>query len=158
MLRSYREALTAKSDIYSFGMVLLEILSGKKVTDKNRPLGEHNLVEWANPYPMNKRRMLCILEPRLEGQYSSSQALKAATLALQYMCKEPKLRPNMDEVVIALEQLQESKGTSKNDQTNHQFNRHNQPHRGRRSSCQSSAEETRGVAAYPRPSASTLYA
>ncbi|KAL2502826.1 Protein kinase APK1A [Forsythia ovata] len=150
--------LTAKSDVYSFGVVLLEILSGKKAIDKNRPSGEHNLVEWAKPYMMNKRRMLCILEPRLEGQYSSGQALKAATLALQCLCKEPKLRPNMDEVVTALEQLQESKGTSKNDQTNHQFNRHSQPHRGRRSSCQSSAEETRGVAAYPRPSASPLYA
>ncbi|KAL0451147.1 UNVERIFIED_CONTAM: putative serine/threonine-protein kinase PBL9 [Sesamum latifolium] len=148
--------LTAKSDVYSFGVVLLEILTGKKAIDKNRPTGEHNLVEWAKPYLTNKRRIFRVLDARLEGQYTVGRAVKAASLALQCLSMDARARPNMDEVVTALEQLQESKdATSKNDQKDHRLNRHSQSNGGPKP-CRSSAEETR-AAAYPRPSAS-LYA
>lgn len=149
--------LTAKSDVFSFGVVLLEILCGKKTIDKNRPSGEHNLVEWAKPYLTNKRRVLHVLDTRLEGQYSLAQAVKAAHLALQCLSVDAKLRPNMDEVVTALEQLQDSKDTSKNDQKLHRLSRHShsQTKRGHKSR-RSSAEETRKATAYPRPSASAL--
>ncbi|EMS62888.1 Protein kinase APK1A, chloroplastic [Triticum urartu] len=59
--------LTAKSDVYSFGVVLLEMLSGRRALDKNRPSGEHNLVEWARPYLTSKRRVFHILDARLGG-------------------------------------------------------------------------------------------
>ncbi|KAF7112301.1 hypothetical protein RHSIM_RhsimUnG0243400 [Rhododendron simsii] len=39
--------LTTRNDVYGFGVVLLEMLSGRKAMDKSRPSGEHNLVEWA---------------------------------------------------------------------------------------------------------------
>ncbi|XP_022882968.1 receptor-like cytoplasmic kinase 176 isoform X2 [Olea europaea var. sylvestris] len=112
--------LTAKVDVYSFGVVLLEILSGKKAIDENRPLGEENLVEWAKPYLLNLHRILHILDPRLKWQHPMGQALKAAALAFQCLSQEPKFRPDMDEVVTALEQVLESNGCSKNDQNHHQ--------------------------------------
>ncbi|XP_022857704.1 receptor-like cytoplasmic kinase 176 isoform X4 [Olea europaea var. sylvestris] len=99
--------LSTKSDVYSFGVVLLEILCGKIAIDKSRPSGKHNLVEWAKPYLMDKRRMLCILDPCLEGQFSKGQALKATTLAHRCLSANFKFRPNMDEIVNALEQVQE---------------------------------------------------
>lgn len=68
--------LTSKSDVYSFGVVLLEMLSGRRALDKNRPSGEHNLVEWARPYLSNKRRIFRILDARLGGQYSSPEPRK----------------------------------------------------------------------------------
>lgn len=150
--------LTAKSDVYSFGVVLLEILTGKKAIDKNRPSGEHNLVEWAKPYLTNKRRIFRVLDARLEGQYSLGQAVKAANLALQCLYVDARSRPTMDEVVTALEQLQDSKDTSKNDQKHHRSSRRNQTN-GAPKSWRRSAEETRrGKPAYPRPSASSRYA
>ncbi|KAL5180106.1 Receptor-like cytoplasmic kinase 176 [Glycine soja] len=106
--------LTAKSDVYSFGVVLLEMLSGRRAIDKNRPSGEQCLVEWAKPYLSNKRRVFRVMDSRLEGQYSLTQAQRAATLAFQCLSVEPKYRPNMDEVVKALEQLRESNDKVKN--------------------------------------------
>ncbi|KAL6496210.1 hypothetical protein OROGR_029468 [Orobanche gracilis] len=143
--------LTTKSDVYSFGVVLLEILSGKKAIDKNRPSGEHNLVEWAKSYLTNKRKVFRVLDARLEGQYSLVQAAKAAALALQCLCMEARPRPNMDEVVTALEQLQDSKGTSKNDQKHYRLNRRSQTIP---KSCRTSAIETPEALSYPRPSTS----
>ncbi|GMI81780.1 protein kinase 1B, PBS1-LIKE 10 [Hibiscus trionum] len=143
--------LTARSDVYSFGVVLLEMLSGRRAVDKNRPSGEHNLVEWARPYLGNKRKIFRVLDNRLEGQYSMEAAFKAATLALRCLSAEAKFRPRMNEVVTALEQLQElgESGTNQN-------NASKAPRIRRRST--GDANNGRGVAAYPRPSASPLYA
>ncbi|XP_071908101.1 probable serine/threonine-protein kinase PBL9 isoform X1 [Coffea arabica] len=149
--------LTAKSDVYSFGVVLLEMLSGKKAIDKNRPTGEQNLVEWAKPYLTNKRRIFRILDARLEGQYSMGRALRVANLAIHCLSVDPKVRPSMDEVVTTLEQLQDLKGTSNHDQKDSQLNLDGNSGGGPRH-CRRSAEEAPGMTAYPRPSASPLYA
>ncbi|GAB2258244.1 hypothetical protein Droror1_Dr00014404 [Drosera rotundifolia] len=98
--------LTPKSDIYSFGVVVLEMLSGRRVIDKNRPSGEQKLVEFAKPFMNNKRKIFRVIDPRLEGQYTLDQALKVSYLALRCLSIEPRLRPNMDEVVKELEKLQ----------------------------------------------------
>lgn len=98
--------LTTKSDVYSFGVVLLEMLSGRRAIDKNRPQGEHNLVEWARPYLGHKRKIFRVLDRRIEGQYSPDGAHKVASLASQCLMMDSKLRPRMKDVVSVLEQLQ----------------------------------------------------
>lgn len=139
--------LTVKSDIYSFGVVLLEVLSGKKAIDKNRPPGEHNLVEWAIPCLTNKRRIFKVLDPRLEGQYSLGRALKVANLALQCLCMEPKMRPTMDEVVATLEELQDSEKHERKSS-----NPNMEPITNKARSCRQ--EVGAKMVDYPRPSAS----
>ncbi|KAI5064077.1 hypothetical protein GOP47_0020747 [Adiantum capillus-veneris] len=106
--------LTAKSDVYGFGVVLLEILTGKRAVDKNRAGGEQNLVEWATPYLADKRKWSRVLDQRLDGQYSLKGAQKAASLALQCLCQDPKLRPTMKEVLESLEPLLNPKELPKN--------------------------------------------
>lgn len=49
------------------------------------------------------------MDPRLEGQYWLKGAWRAASLALQCLSVEPKYRPTMEQVVAALEQLQDAK-------------------------------------------------
>ncbi|XVE83833.1 hypothetical protein DITRI_Ditri16bG0119400 [Diplodiscus trichospermus] len=97
--------LTSKSDVYSFGVVLLEMLTGRRSMDKNRPNGEHNLVEWARPHLGDKRRFFRILDPRLEGHFSIKGAQKATQLAAQCLSRDPKARPRMSEVVETLKPL-----------------------------------------------------
>ncbi|KAF5954200.1 hypothetical protein HYC85_007056 [Camellia sinensis] len=141
--------LTARSDVYSFGVVLLEMLSGRRAVDKNRPSGEHNLVEWAKPYLASKRKIFHILDNRLEGQYSFNIAYKAANLTLRCLSTESKFRPNMDEVVKELEQLRDSKETG---------NARSNPSSARRPRRRSAGDASNAnvAAAYPRPSASRV--
>ncbi|KAG4152432.1 hypothetical protein ERO13_D04G121666v2 [Gossypium hirsutum] len=106
------------------------------------PSGEHNLVDWAKPYLTNKRRIFRVLDTRLQGQYSLNRAQKEANLALQCLAAEPKLRPSMDEVVKALEQLQEPGDMRKSTQKERHVNARNP----------SSDKPT----AYQKPSASRL--
>lgn len=40
--------LTDRSDVFSFGVVLLELITGRKPVDEDRPLGEESLVEWVS--------------------------------------------------------------------------------------------------------------
>ncbi|KAG8380164.1 hypothetical protein BUALT_Bualt07G0165000 [Buddleja alternifolia] len=97
--------LTTITDVYSFGVVLLELLTGKRAMDKNRPPREQNLVEWAKPFLKDHHKLERIMDPRLEGQYSTAGAKKVAALAHQCLSHYPKSRPNMNHVVKVLEPI-----------------------------------------------------
>lgn len=97
--------LTARSDVYSFGVVLLELLTGRRAMDTDRPFGEQKVVEWAKPYLNNKKRVLHIIDSRLNGLFSLKGAHRVANLALQCLNEDAKARPLMKEVVDSLEPL-----------------------------------------------------
>ncbi|KAF3786278.1 putative serine/threonine-protein kinase [Nymphaea thermarum] len=101
--------LTAKSDVYTYGVVLLELLSGRRALDKNRPTGEQNLVEWGRRYMGDKHKVYRIMDNRLEGQYPLKAAYIAASIALQCLSSDPKSRPHMNSVVETMAQLQDIK-------------------------------------------------
>jgi hypothetical protein len=93
------------SDVFSFGVVLLELITGRRSMDKNRPSREQNLVEWARPLLKDPHKLDRIMDPRLEGQYSTEGARKAALLAYQCLSQHPKSRPTMSNVVKTLQPL-----------------------------------------------------
>ncbi|KAK7823938.1 putative serine/threonine-protein kinase pbl3 [Quercus suber] len=109
--------LTAKSDVYSFGVVLLELLSGRRAVDKSKVGIEQNLVDWAKPYLGDKRKLFRIMDTKLEGQYPQKGAYTAATLALQCLSTEAKVRPKMAEVLATLEQLENPKNAGRTSQS-----------------------------------------
>ncbi|KAK8601838.1 hypothetical protein V6N12_051662 [Hibiscus sabdariffa] len=105
--------LTPKSDLYSFGVVLLELLSGRRAMDGERVgFSEETLVEWAKPFLVDKRKVLRIMDSRLGGQYSKKGAQAAAALALQCLHADPKNRPCMADVLASLERLHATKQAS----------------------------------------------
>ncbi|KAK1305307.1 putative serine/threonine-protein kinase NAK [Acorus calamus] len=105
--------LYVKSDVYGFGVVLLEMLTGERALDTNRPSAQHNYVDYAKPYLNDRRRLTRIMDPRFEGQYPAKAALQAAQLTLRCLAPEPKNRPPMKEVVETLEGIAAMKGRSR---------------------------------------------
>lgn len=81
------------------------MLTGRRSMDKNRPNGEHNLVEWARPLFGDKRRFYRLIDPRLEGHFSIKGSQKAVQLAAHCLSRDPKARPVMSEIVEALKPL-----------------------------------------------------
>lgn len=94
-----------KSDVYGFGVVLVEMLTGLRALDTNRPSGQHNLVDWIKPHLSDRRKLKNIMDLRLEGRYPSRSALQIAQLALNCVENEPKNRPSMQEIVETLERI-----------------------------------------------------
>ncbi|KAG0569690.1 hypothetical protein KC19_6G108200 [Ceratodon purpureus] len=99
--------LTVKSDVWSFGIVMLEVLTGRKVMDRNRPKNEQRLVEWAKPYINDHHKIFQIVDPLLKGRYPARPAQKFAQLAYQCLSKFPKHRPKMSDIVEKLKIVQE---------------------------------------------------
>ncbi|KDP31581.1 hypothetical protein JCGZ_14806 [Jatropha curcas] len=97
--------LYVKSDVYSFGVVSVEMLTGLRPIDKRRPLEQENLVNWAKPSLVHKRRLRQIMDPRLEGRYSIKEALQIAQLAYKCLNENPIYRPSMKEVAEMFEQI-----------------------------------------------------
>ncbi|WOL16830.1 hypothetical protein Cni_G25618 [Canna indica] len=96
--------LYVKSDVYGFGVLLLEMLSGMRALDTSRPSGQHNFVDFAKPYLADRRKMSRLMDPRLEG-YPPKAAQHAAQLTLRCLSGDPKSRPSMKEVVEILEKI-----------------------------------------------------
>ncbi|KAL0435530.1 UNVERIFIED_CONTAM: Receptor-like serine/threonine-protein kinase ALE2 [Sesamum radiatum] len=94
--------LLVKSDVYSYGVVLLELLSGRKPVDMSQPPGQENLVTWARPLLTNREGLEQLLDPSLAGSYDFDNMAKVAAIAS--MCVHPEVthRPFMGEVVQAL--------------------------------------------------------
>lgn len=98
--------LTQKNDIYSFGVVLLELLSGRRAIADERAGGvEETLVEWVKPFLLDNRGVFRIMDTRLGGRYLKKGAQAVAALALKCLRNDPKNRPTMDEVVASLEEI-----------------------------------------------------
>ncbi|CAN1274235.1 Probable serine/threonine-protein kinase At1g01540 [Linum perenne] len=94
--------LNERSDVYSFGILLMEVISGRNPVDYSRPQGEVNLVEWLKTMVTN-RKADGVLDPRLREKPSSRALKRALLVALRCVDPNAKKRPNMGHVIHMLE-------------------------------------------------------
>ncbi|KAL3604421.1 hypothetical protein D5086_005280 [Populus alba] len=98
--------LLVKSDVYSYGVVLLELLTGRMPVDMSQPSGQENLVTWARPILRDKDQLQELADPRLGGKYPKEDFVRVCTIAAACVSSEASQRPTMGEVVQSLKMVQ----------------------------------------------------
>ncbi|KAK2632016.1 hypothetical protein EUGRSUZ_L02119 [Eucalyptus grandis] len=91
--------LTEKADVYAFGVLVLEILSGRKNSIFGQASGSVLQSVWKR-YKSN--RLAECIDPALKGKFLVSEALNVIRIALLCTQASPDLRPSMSEVVEML--------------------------------------------------------
>ncbi|CAJ2636813.1 unnamed protein product [Trifolium pratense] len=98
--------LTDKSDVFSYGVMLLELLTGRRPVDKNQTFMEDSLVEWARPLLMRaleEDNLDSLIDPRLQNEFDPNEMTRMVACAAACTRHSAKRRPRMSQVVRALE-------------------------------------------------------
>uniref|UniRef100_A0A5B7BAQ4 non-specific serine/threonine protein kinase n=1 Tax=Davidia involucrata TaxID=16924 RepID=A0A5B7BAQ4_DAVIN len=94
--------LNERSDVYSFGILIMEIISGRNPVDYSRPPEEVNLIEWLKKM-VASRNPDGVLDPKLPEKPSTRALKRALLVALRCVDPNAQKRPKMGHVVHMLE-------------------------------------------------------
>ncbi|XP_044485430.1 putative leucine-rich repeat receptor-like protein kinase At2g19210 [Mangifera indica] len=97
--------LTEKSDVYNFGVVLLEIITDKPVIDTLDPERTH-VSQWVS-FMLAKGDIANIVDPRLNGDFETNSVWKAVEIAMTCVSPTSAKRPTMNRVVMELHEALE---------------------------------------------------
>ncbi|KAJ8541113.1 hypothetical protein K7X08_001929 [Anisodus acutangulus] len=94
--------LNERSDVYSFGILIMEIITGRNPVDYSRPPGEVTMVDWLKIMVSN-RNAEGVLDPKLPEKPSSRALKRVLLVALRCVDPNAQKRPKMGHVVHMLE-------------------------------------------------------
>ncbi|XP_071741210.1 probable serine/threonine-protein kinase PBL26 [Rutidosis leptorrhynchoides] len=100
-----RGKLSVKTDIYSYGVVLLELITGRRAVDLTRKSEELHLVRWAETRINNPQKYSELVDPLLEGNYPKADLSHVLAIATMCINNNASLRPFISDVVTSLASL-----------------------------------------------------
>ncbi|WZY89720.1 probable receptor-like protein kinase At1g80640 isoform X2 [Brassica napus] len=94
--------LTDKSDVYAFGVVLLELLLGRRPVEKLSPSQCQSLVTWAMPQLTDRSKLPNIVDPVIKDTMDLKHLYQVAAMAVLCVQPEPSYRPLITDVLHSL--------------------------------------------------------
>ncbi|XP_077213858.1 inactive protein kinase SELMODRAFT_444075-like isoform X2 [Tasmannia lanceolata] len=94
--------VSVRTDVSAFGIVLLQLISGRKVVDVNREGQDQYLLQWAEPL-IERLALHELIDPCIGESYDTYELYHMAKASYLCVRRNPEMRPSMDEVVRLLE-------------------------------------------------------
>ncbi|PIN05687.1 Serine/threonine protein kinase [Handroanthus impetiginosus] len=100
--------ITTKADVFSFGVVLMELLTGMMALDDDRPEESQYLVAWFWHVKSDKEKLMAAIDLTLDAKQETLESISIiAELAGHCTAREPNQRPDMGHAVNVLASLVE---------------------------------------------------
>lgn len=100
--------VTTKVDVFSFGVILMELISGRKALDETQPEESLHLVTWFHRKYINKDTFRKAIDKTIHLDDGKLASIKTVSeLACHCCAREPYQRPDMCHVVNVLSLLAE---------------------------------------------------
>lgn len=100
--------ITTKVDVFSFGVVLMELLTGMMALDEDRPEEKQYLAAWFWHIKSDKDKFMAAIDPALDAKEDIFESISTiADLAGHCTAREPSQRPDMGHAVNVLSPLVE---------------------------------------------------